>query len=746
MEPTRKRQVQVLLVLSTVSIFLLVLVVLLMRHVQELLISDLRISLVEVVTQNRDAIASQLQLKFQDVEHEANQFAGHVKRRFPDHDSTAIREYIADYGAANNNGRQFIANELGVAKLKDGRVINIAGRRYFRQAAAGELNVSEKLVSRYDGENIFVISAPVRVDGVLIATYQYALAYEDLRKILSVPLFSSSGYSHIIDSEGYLVVGKWQQSDNYFRELYAQGNAEAMNQLEADMRAGRSGLLASRMADQTVFSSYTPIDNAKGWYLIVSVPVAAVLPNGGMIVNLFYAILLLVVLASAAGLGYFFWYKNRQQVRLSNIAFVDPVTQGDTYAKFLEDAQKLLMEQPQTAYAIVKADVDNFKYINKFYGFEAGNQVLRQIHGHIQRQLTAVECMTRITGDNFVLLLDDSGLDRLNLLFEPREHQDMMIYFSVGIYTIEKRDEDISIMIDKAGIAVKTIKGSVHEFFSYYTQELEAVSVHNETLKHRIRKGLRQDEFVPFYQPKVDVATRRVVGCEALARWRTGDGSFVSPAEFIPISEQTGMVLELDMVIYEKALAFLRRCLDEGQPCVPVSVNFSKEHLLDRNFVGKIKARAERFGIPSSLIEIELTESTFFENFEAMVAFSRQLQAHGFLVAMDDFGSGYSSLNMLKTMPIDVLKIDKCFLDQNSDRFKRDVIFEGVANIARKLGLRVVVEGVETLDDVNLMKQCECSVAQGYHFSRPVPQEEFIAFVREHGAGVAESRLATAGN
>ncbi len=735
-----KREKWAFLALAAASILMLVLVMLLMRHVRDLLISDFRISLAEIVTQNRNAIASRLQLEFQAVNASAARLTEEIELKFPAGDPGTVRRYIAQYGASHNDGRRFVADDQGLVTFGDGRFIDIAGRKYFREALGGESNLSDRIISRYDGENIFVISSPVRADGRPAGTYQHALSYEDVREILTAPLFASSGRAYIVDQAGYLVIGDQQMSENYFRELYANGNPDAARRIAADARAGRDGFIASRIADEPMFASYMPIDNTKGWYLIVTVPAAAVFPNGRVVVNLFYGILFLVVCSSALAMAYFLWYKSRQQARLKEIAFVDPVTRGDTYAKFLDEAGELL-DRRESAYAIVKADVDNFKYINKFFGFEAGNQVLRDIHGQIAGQLAGTERVARITGDNFVLLIEDACPERLGALFKPLAHEDMVIYFSVGAYLVENRNEDLSIMIDKAGIAAKRVKGQVHECFAYYARELEAAAVHNEMLKHRIRNALRHDEFVPFYQPKVDVLTGRIVGCEALARWRTDDGAFIPPGEFIPISEQTGMVLELDMMIYEKALAFLRRGLDGGLERVPVSVNFSKMHLHLGRFFDKIRDKAEQYGVPPGLIEIELTESTFFDNFQDMSVFSRRLQDCGFRVSMDDFGSGYSSLNMLKNMPIDVLKIDQGFLDHGTDETRRDIIFSGVVGIARQLGLSVVVEGVETVEDVALMKRCGCRIAQGYHYSRPVPEAEFMALLAERGAQTDAARV-----
>ena len=214
-------------------------------------------------------------------------------------------------------------------------------------------------------------------------------------------------------------------------------------------------------------------------------------------------------------------------------------------------------------------------------------------------------------------------------------------------------------------------------------------------------------------------------------RWKTREGKFIFPNEFIPMCEQTGLIVELDMIMYEKVLKFLKSFLEQGLACVPISVNFSRLHLMDSDFLSKIVKKQCEYGVPAHLIEIELTESAIFDNIDTIYAFTRKMHANGFAIAMDDFGAGYSSLNMLKDIPIDVLKIDKGFLSEAADNNRRNIIFSSIADMARKLNIKVVVEGVEHLENVRLMKECGCSIAQGYYFARPMDEESFRNVFKE---------------
>jgi len=216
-----------------------------------------------------------------------------------------------------------------------------------------------------------------------------------------------------------------------------------------------------------------------------------------------------------------------------------------------------------------------------------------------------------------------------------------------------------------------------------------------------------------------------------LIRWQTKDNRLIPPGDFIPLSEKTGLVTDLDMIVFEKVLAFLRRSLDEGIECVPISVNFSRLHFSNEKFLPTLLQKMEKYQVPAHLIELELTESAIFDNFSIIYDFTEKVREYGVAVAMDDFGSGYSSLNMLKDLSIDTLKVDRAFLEEAADNEKRNIIFVSVVEMARKLNISLVVEGVETGENVSLMRECGCNIAQGYYFARPMEESKFAELFRE---------------
>lgn len=732
-----KKITQVIAVLLIATLSFLA-VFFLMQHVQELLVSDAEVNLTEVVTQNTDVISSKLTLEVNNLQLAADQIAERMKNENIT-DDDGMKSVFLQYAKEKNDDRLFIAGKDGIALFPDGDTVDVSGRNYYKLAISGSQNISDKIVSRKTGDEIFVISVPVESDAKIIGALQKVYTPDEMYNICAVSLFSDQGYMSIINSDGYILISSRQdgyskEADNYYRMLYAQGNREASARLEEDIKANRSGFMETTIDGEKTFSGYMPIKQVHDWYLISSIATSAVSANANTVVQMFYFILLIVAGAFTAFLIYFWSYKNKQQATLSNIAFVDPVTKGNTYNKFVVDVPEALRAFPEQQFYVMVFDIDNFKYVNNFYGFDKGDRVLKKIDQTVREKLLPSETAARISGDHFIALLRNADEKRLFALLDSIQENkgiDIDVYVSAGLYMITDREESVNIMMDKARMAQESIKGVPHKRLGIYTDRFDEEMIRNEQLKRSLEQALQNDEVIPFYQPKVDVNTRALVGAEALARWRTKDGQMMPPSEFIPMCEKTGLITDLDMTIYEKVLKFLRRNLDEGVSCVPVSANFSRLHLADPEFVDKLIAKAGEHSVPAGLIEIELTESVFFDNYGLIAELIERLHKHGFLISIDDFGSGYSSLNMLKDIPVDIIKIDRGFLKESADSEKQRIIFEAIAQMAERLHIAVVVEGVENEEGVRLMKEYGCSVAQGFYFARPMDEDDFENIFRE---------------
>lgn len=718
------------LIAILISILLFASVMLLMQHVQKLLLSDVRLSLSEIVNQNKDVISSKLTVELNNLNLIAQQVSDKIDQT-GNTDGENIKKMFLEYVKKNSDESLCYSDLEGNAVFGGGQEVNIAGRKYFQLAVKGGSNVSEQIVSRLNGEDVFVIAAPLYYNGEIIGTLQKQYPPKEMHELCSISLFSQQGSMYIINSDGYIFVSSddnYKESSNYYRTLHLT-DADAATSLAENVRAGKTGFMEIKGDGKSTFSAYTPLKEIHDWYLITNIDTSVIIPNVNTVIRLFYVILILVVFAFAIILFYNLQLKRRQQLNLETLAFVDNVTGGDTYTKFEATLTELLEQADSDTYYILAFDIDGFHYINRFYGFEIGDKILKQVYALCAEQLQQGELLSRTSADCFVAALKNPAASWLDdILCKSVTIEDIIIYFSAGLYPVKDKMEGLSLMIDKATLASTEAKGKRFKKVGIFSREFDETLAKNEHLKQEIDRALEESEFTPYFQPKVDIYDNRLVGAEALARWIKKDGTVRPPSEFIPISEQTGVIRLIDWAIFEKTLQFLRRNLDRGVHCVPISVNFSRSHLFDKEFADKLKEQLDHYHVPGHLIEVELTETTIFDNAESINTFIKHLHNLDLIVSMDDFGSGYSSLNMLKDVDIDVIKIDQAFLNSATDNTKQQIIFETIIQMSKKLQLETVVEGVETAENVAAMRKTECTVAQGYFFARPMSSDNFEAF------------------
>lgn len=711
------------------DLLLIVAILFLMNYVQFLLNEDVRINLSEVVTQNKDVISSKLALELNNIEMVAKQLSDNSFTKSTLKQSTMEKKFLEYASKIGDTSLTFATND-GVAITTSGQELDISGRAYFKLGMNGTPNISERLISRINGEDVFVLCVPIILEQKTIGTLQKQYTPQEMYDICSASLFAEQGSSYIINSQGYILISSeysqyTRESDNYYRIIYLS-SPDASKQFEEDIKSNRSGFFEATIDGKRMFSAYTPINQIHDWYLISSIDTQAVSPNGNTVVSLFYFILLVVALLFLFSGVYYWELKRKQSTKLEQIAFVDTVTGGDSYTKFTVDLQNILGKYPSKQFYICSLDIDNFKFINSFYGYETGDSILQYIYHYYEKKLHDNEYISRVTGDQFILLLDDVSEQRLETLVDFEiVFNDIQIYMSAGIYFITDYMQSANFMLDKARFAASKNKGMHFKQIEHYNEEVDKENAHNEQMKRAIELALKEHEIIPYFQPKVDINTHILVGAEALARWCTKDGKLIPPNEFIPLCEQTGLITLVDLAIFEQTLQFIKESIDNGVTCVPISINFSRMHLSNRNFLNTVLEKLEQYQVPSDLIEFELTETVMFENSEIINEFINTLHANGLKISMDDFGSGYSSLHMLKDIEIDILKIDRGFLKDSESNIRQKIIFGSAVEMAQKLQIEVVVEGVETIDNVNMMKEFHCSYAQGYFFARPMDTADF---------------------
>lgn len=401
---------------------------------------------------------------------------------------------------------------------------------------------------------------------------------------------------------------------------------------------------------------------------------------------------------------------------------------------FFDEAAAYLRHSGARDVSIVCFDVDHFKLFNDLHGLDCGDELLRYLGRALALRFSPDEAqpLARLAADTFALCatgIRPECVERILVDISSECPNGIDAIVRAGVYRIEDPASPVSIMCDRAVIALRTVKGSYFDRVALYDPGMREALVLEREVVAGIESALREDRIELFLQPKCNIRTGKIVGAEALARWRHPERGIVAPGEFIPLIERNGLVCSLDLRVWEKTAAWIRGLIDEGVQPVPVSVNVSRADIYLVDVAAELHALVERYGIDPSLIEVEITESAYSERPDRIVAAFDALAERGFTVLMDDFGSGYSSLNMLKDINVDVLKIDMRFLDRD-DRRSKDIM-ESVIRMARWLDLPVIAEGVETREQVNFLLDVGCSYAQGYYYARPMEAAAFEALLTD---------------
>ncbi len=414
---------------------------------------------------------------------------------------------------------------------------------------------------------------------------------------------------------------------------------------------------------------------------------------------------------------------------------VDELTGIDNKTGFIRACDELMHKQDMKGYSMIKIQVYHMQELNERTGMENGDRVLMLLADNIKKSCEKTKRKSvygRIGGDTFAVLTDEeveiNALSDMHMnehIENPMTGLDYAISFYAGVYRIEEGDTDIDSMLDHAGYALKWVSGNFKTNVAFYDDDIRKEDEHRKSVEQRVRSAIADKEFKVYLQPVYDTMTRERVSAEALVRWIDSKNQMINPGDFIPILEKNGFITELDLYVLEELCKMLREWIDTGVDVVPVSVNFSRVDVNHPNIVGEIIETVDKYEIDHRLIKIELTESAFNDNIERIIKTLRQLHDCGFVIMMDDFGSGYSNLNMFKDMPVDVVKIDMYFLRNIENSMKGMIVLESVVQMAKRLGLQIVVEGVETQKQYDYIRKLRCEMIQGYYFAKPMPSEIF---------------------
>ncbi len=394
------------------------------------------------------------------------------------------------------------------------------------------------------------------------------------------------------------------------------------------------------------------------------------------------------------------------------------------YSKRCSDVIKA---HPDEDIAFIQFDVEQFKIINENYGVETGDELLKFFTDSLGLICTDEQPYCRLTADVYMIVTVFESREWLMEFIHKIEsmlcgYKGMEYRLVFGVAVVDDRNAHTRHHGDNASLARQHIKGNALENVKFFEGSMKADLQRRKSIEDDMHNALLNGEFVMYLQPKHSISSGRIIGAEALVRWMHPIHGMVSPGEFIPIFEQNGFILKLDCFIWEEACRKIRGWIDDGITPVPISVNISREYVHTFDVIGKIKELIKKYDIPMDLLELEITESVDGNGVEDVV---KDMKDAGFTMLMDDFGSGYSSLNMLKSTPFDVLKIDRGFLEEFMDSDRGRKIIQHTISMSRDIGLDIIAEGVETMEQAEFLSKCGCDSAQGFFYSKPLPVAEF---------------------
>ena len=636
----------------------------------------------------------------------------------------------------------------------------------FKQALAGETCFNRTLDSNYNGKiykNVYTV--PIRSKGEIVGVFAAQPRADIFKSILDINNFNNNAFSHIIKNDGEFVLRSDNPTVEITRNFFEQPMSlisARKNTLHKNIENNRAGLFWTYMNKQIWLVSYTPVafDN---WMIVLFVPAKVLVLNVAQMIMFTIGIMLCVNCLLFLILKRVDAFQKQSYDKMMQIAFYDDVTGGYNKAKFIIEAQEVLKNvSPSEKYALVLMDIAKFKVINELYGFDMANLILKDVYQIIKKNLPENTLLARSYAATYIFIMkydtetdinnvvdkihhdiDNYNAEKMHLLKKTPNKVVAKLVPLFGVYLINDVTVPIYIMCDRVGLAKRTIADDVNKYISYYDDNLRKQLLSEKNIEDEMHSALAAGQFVMYLQPKYDMKTLKVVGSEALVRWIHPTKGFISPNDFIPLFEKNGFVLNIDRYMWEQACKAIRNWIDRGFTPVPISVNVSRLHLSNEFFIDDLKELIAKYKIPSALLELELTESAGFEDFEKFLSIVTELRANGFSIAMDDFGSGYSSLNMLRQIPCDILKLDRGFINSTTTDERGKIVVKHVLSMAKNLSLKTVSEGIETVDQAQFLTDSGCDIAQGFLYAKPMKLEDFerITFLEHKELNIGGLKL-----
>ncbi|MFY0935355.1 bifunctional diguanylate cyclase/phosphodiesterase [Clostridioides difficile] len=705
---------------------------------KHLLMSEAKIHIKEVAVQGSQLAQRQIEKDLDVLNIFSNYYASN-----PDIPNEEKMKNLLDEMENQKFYTMAIVDINGNAENTKGDKFSVKDREFFKNSIKGKKYVSRPYVDEVNKSiKKIAISVPLlnndKVVGVLYCTYNI----NTLMKLINISFYENNSISYVVKNDGTIILHPQGDSlsKNIYKLLEQDNDIQEVNRLKKELQENKTGATVLNMLEERRYLGYATMDNGnsennyiKDWNLIFSIPETVVFSNSKQIINRAVYAVLSIVLIFVAIIFYIIYIKKSNEKEILSLAYEDKVTYIGNQNKFYRECSKYLLDKPSLNYIIVYFDINNFKMINDTFGYEFGDNLLITIAKALKEELTEGEVYARLSSDYFAIFCDYKNgrnkiirkLDNIRSNIESNLSIVFEISLCVGIYFVEEGEVDIQKAVNKANMARSVAKGK-NINYAIYNEDVRNKLSEESMILDDIKIALVKNQFEVYYQPKFSLVTGEMIGSEALIRWNHPEHGFISPAVFIPIAEKSKLILKIGRFVFERVCNDLSEWKKQGKKIVPVSVNLSRVELYQPDIVKFINKTIQMYNLSSDFIEIEITETVAINELNILKNVLNELRKHGFSISMDDFGTGYSSISCLRDMPIDILKLDKSFLGGIEHDERSRNIAKSIVSLAKSLDLVVIIEGVESKEQAELMKQFGCDLVQGFYFARPMSAKNFL--------------------
>lgn len=697
----------------------------------------------QYITDTTAEYRSDLEQEIDDDYSELHSMAGYLNADFTEERLLSLLRGVHYYNTFTNIGYVSLDKKGIFSSISSSRLTQLSKIKLdsVESAFHGRSSVClSNLLNESQNED-FYFASPVFKNHKLIGALVGVRSSTDFLNIISKPYLNNTGHVQLIDSEGNFLL----YSENTILNQNVSNIFELQDTFLTSKKVFKSSLadgkdcfasLSHNGKNYWVYFTSLSINN---WAVISYVPQTHLASSYRNLSQTIALTLLGILLLFIILFVYIYSLMKKNREFIYQLAYSDSLTGLPNKNQFVEEASVCIQDSHD--FALVHLNINNFKFFNELMGFDMGDRLLRHITKEIKNCVHDGECYCRDFSDHFCLLLSFSNKEllqkRLNnlleriSLFSKSENIDYSIVCCCGVKIIddETKKSDIHTLLDKAYMALDGTKELHKNSIVYFDEALHKETVKKNNILNHMNQALENGEFVPYLQPKVNLSTGKLAGAEALVRWvDKTEKPIYYPDEFIPLFEENGFIIQLDLYILEEVCKKLRRWINAGYTPVPISVNQSRILFYQSDYLDNLTSILKRYAISPSLIILEITETIATENQFMLENRIQELHKLGFAVSMDDFGSGYSSLNTLNELSIDELKIDRIFLtgtEKPDTHTKRHIIIHSILQLSRELLISTVAEGIETKEQMEFLKESGCNIGQGYYFSKPIPVKEF---------------------